>query len=185
MNCIFVDLELNQPSNIIIQIGATSVNLKTGKELSAFNIYANPGEILNPFIIELTGIQQHHVDQAPSVAEALKAFWLWVENAGCGGKILAWGDDIILLRRASRELGVQVPKLRDLNFKEMVKWIKSARGLPEKGGLGSTLTQFGLQFDGVPHNALDDARNTGRLGIVCFSLLRTLFQIQQLAKTLV
>lgn len=184
MNSLFLDLEMNQPSNRIIQLSAVKFNLKSGEELASFDSYVNPGEILDPFIIELTGIQQHVVATAPPLQTVLKDFWAWVEAQCVGGKIVAWGDDVWLLKLVSTELGVSYPNVRELNLKVMAGWFKSAKGLPEKGGLKTAMQQFGLQFEGVPHNALHDARNTGRLGVALYRLITIAHKMQQLAEGL-
>jgi len=55
-NFICFDLELNQPSEKIIQLGAIAGNIQTGEILESLSAYINPGEPLDPKIITLTGI---------------------------------------------------------------------------------------------------------------------------------
>src|ERR1700688_4220861 len=65
-----LDLEMNQPSQKIISIGATIGNIKTGEILDKLHVFVNPNEELNPFIVELTKIKQSDVDSAGTLEEA-------------------------------------------------------------------------------------------------------------------
>ena len=51
-----LDLELNQPSGKIIQIGAVVGDTETGEITQRLRIYVNPGEPIAPFITELCAI---------------------------------------------------------------------------------------------------------------------------------
>jgi len=185
MNLIFLDLELNQLQQPkVIQIGAVALNLKTGKRISNFDQYVNPMETLDPYIIDLTGITQKMVDEARPIEEVLPDFWAWVEDQPVANKVVAWGKDIDCLKNIAKELAIPIPQLRELDLKEMARWFKSAKDISEKGGLVTTLGEFGLSFEGTAHNALDDAFNTGRLGVVLFKIIKTAYQLQSVAKGL-
>jgi hypothetical protein len=49
-----MDLELNQPSRRIIQIGAVTGNIRTGEIVSRFDSKVSPNEELSPAIVRLT-----------------------------------------------------------------------------------------------------------------------------------
>ena len=49
MRLIVVDIECNQPSERIIQIGAVFVDLKNAKTIDSFDQYLDPEEPLDPF----------------------------------------------------------------------------------------------------------------------------------------
>jgi DNA polymerase III epsilon subunit-like protein len=51
-----LDLELNQPSERIVQIGAVLGNVRTGEVVSHFEAKVNPGEPFSSRIAELTGL---------------------------------------------------------------------------------------------------------------------------------
>jgi DNA polymerase III alpha subunit (gram-positive type) len=61
-----MDLELNQPSRRIIQIGAVIGNIRTGEIVSRFDSKVSPNEELSPAIVRLTKIEQEEVDAAPN-----------------------------------------------------------------------------------------------------------------------
>jgi inhibitor of KinA sporulation pathway (predicted exonuclease) len=65
-----LDLEMNQPSGKIIQIGACVGNIVTGEILETLSLFVNPEELLSPFIVGLTGIKQQDVDTGLSLEEA-------------------------------------------------------------------------------------------------------------------
>lgn len=67
-----IDLEttgLNPKLDKIIEIGA--VKVIEGEITETFHTYINPGRILEERIVELTGIRQEQVDQAPEIGEVL------------------------------------------------------------------------------------------------------------------
>jgi hypothetical protein len=51
-----LDLELNQPSRRVVQIGAVLGNVRTGKVVSPFDVKVNPGEPFSLKFAELTGV---------------------------------------------------------------------------------------------------------------------------------
>ncbi len=69
---------LNRKSDRITEIGA--VVLRDGKPAETFNTFADPGRILDPENIRLTGITDEMLRGAPSQEEALRAFLDFVED---------------------------------------------------------------------------------------------------------
>ena len=67
---------LNKKHEVIIEIGAAV--LRDGKVAETFNTFVSPGRILNPEIIQLTGITDEMLVGAPSQEEALRAFLAFV-----------------------------------------------------------------------------------------------------------
>ena len=66
-----LDLELNQPSGKIVQIGAVIGDTQTGAIIDRIRIYVNPGEPIAEFITELCGITQQQIDaEGVSLEEA-------------------------------------------------------------------------------------------------------------------
>lgn len=182
MNVIVVDLEMNQPSQKIIEIGAVFMNLKTGDIIDRFDCYVNPEEQLDDFIIKLTGITQKQVDNGIKIQDALTEFWLWVEKHNCKN-VQAWGSDVWELTQQSKLNHIQYPKIRAYNIKELVNVVKSA--LPNtslKGGLSKSMEVFGLPFKGRAHNALVDAENTGNLLFFVKEQFRQIFEIKKVIK---
>src|ERR1035437_5490268 len=65
-----LDLEMNQPSGSIIQIGAVVGNIVTGEILEKLCVNVKIDEEISPFITELTGITQEDVNNGISLLEA-------------------------------------------------------------------------------------------------------------------
>lgn len=164
MRLIVFDLEFNQPSKKIIQIGAVFVDTKTKEILSEFNRYVDPGEKLSEEIIALTGITQHQVNSSNFFSEAITEFWEWVSDCKCGKRIAAWGDDLSLIISESEAVGLSAPcKTNYFDVSMIFWWIRDVRGQRQKGGLANTLKSFERKFIGHPHNALDDSINAAFL----------------------
>jgi DNA polymerase III epsilon subunit-like protein len=73
-----LDLELNQPSRRVVQIGAVLGNVRTGEVVSQFDLNVNPREPFSRRIAELTGISPQEIESAPSLAEAGQALAAWL-----------------------------------------------------------------------------------------------------------
>jgi len=166
MRLCVVDLEMNKPSRKIIQISAVCLDVKSGKMgAKDFNLFVNPGEPLDPFIIELCGITDKKLkDQGVELSQALTDFWTWAKAAGCAKNTSAWGNDISIVIKQSRELGIRCEYPKILDIKEMSTILRCAYpNNKAKGGLLNTMNLFGLPFDGRQHDALCDAKNTAKL----------------------
>lgn len=170
-----LDLELEQPSQEIIQIGACVGNIQTGKILGTYSAYI-PAELpLSPFIIQLTGITQEIIDeQGVSLLTAyrgLLAFYKAFPEVNYN--IMTWGGG------DTRELKEQVTSAyykiiygkvfewpfgrRWIDIKTWFQFIQLSKGGKLQAGLAKAMTKQGLNFQGRKHNALDDAINTFRL----------------------
>jgi inhibitor of KinA sporulation pathway (predicted exonuclease) len=164
MKVAVVDLELTQNEGSqpqIIQIGAVCGDIHGHVLLNVFDMICNPGELPNSYITQLTGITPEQVQQGVPLAEALRDFWVWVENNQSTKLIIEWGGgDIAALIEASHRLNVQVPRIFNLNLKLIAQIMRAHKGTKRKGGLGNTLELYDLSFIGTPHNALHDAFNT-------------------------
>lgn len=75
-----LDLEFNQPSGRIIQIGAVLGRISTGQLISHFETKVNPGEPLSDTIAALTGITADDLAGAPDINTAGR------DLATCGDK---------------------------------------------------------------------------------------------------
>lgn len=179
MKIIVLDLEMNQPSDLIIQIGAICLDLKTGTRLGGFDCFANPGELPSQFITELTGITTDDIESSPPLDQVLMDFWTWCEGMQCGMQLGAWGGDVNELIEQSKTIGIwknrKYPK--NLNIKELSKVYRAALPQSKKsGGLRATMEAFGMEFEGEQHRAYTDAYNTARL-------LRRFYLLSQLGIT--
>lgn len=76
-----IDLEttgLNPKTDRIIEIGA--VKVAEGRVVDTFSTYVNPGRRLEERIVELTGIVQEQVDDAPEITQVLQELIAFLED---------------------------------------------------------------------------------------------------------
>lgn len=76
-----IDLEttgLNPKTDKIIEIGA--VKVVNGQVTDTFSTYVNPGRKLEERIVELTGILQAQVDEAPEMTQVMPELITFLEN---------------------------------------------------------------------------------------------------------
>ncbi len=76
-----IDLEttgLNPKIDRIIEIGA--VKVAEGRIVDTFSTYVNPGRKLEERIVELTGIVQEQVDDAPEITQVLPELIIFLED---------------------------------------------------------------------------------------------------------
>lgn len=180
MKYIVLDLEMQQPSGAIIEIGAVCVDLKTGAQVSTFSELVNIHEELNPRIVELTGIESADLTKAGELTDVLIRFWQWVEKSGVKN-ISSWGTDYYQLVEESKALKVIYPnKLRFLNLKEFASVFRSCYpNAKQKGGLKITMELFGLDFQGRQHRGLIDSIQTARLLVLLKENMRKFLEIQK------
>jgi len=183
MKYIILDLEFNQPSRALIEIGAVCINLKTGFQISAFSQFVNPGEKLSDAIIELTGIKDEDLVNAELLPFVLDNFWKWVEEQNIRN-ISSWGTDYYTLIEESKKSNVRYPdKLRFLNIKEFASVFRSCYSAAKQtGGLKKTMELFGLEFEGKQHRALTDSAQTARLLFLLKENMRKFLDIQKVVK---
>ncbi|PCI45854.1 MAG: hypothetical protein COB41_00250 [Proteobacteria bacterium] len=162
INILSLDLEFNQPSESIIQIGAVVGNLSTGDILEELQIEINAKETLAPFIIKLTGISQDEVDNGETLLEGYNKLKDMFIRHDCFRNCLTWGGGDSQLLRSQLDLD-------DEMFLFGRRWIDAktlfvshcfANDIKHQSGLAKSLTRVGLAFKGSKHNAKDDALNT-------------------------
>jgi inhibitor of KinA sporulation pathway (predicted exonuclease) len=162
-----LDLELNQPSGRIVQIGAVLGNVRSGEIVSHFDAKVNPGEPFSSRIAELTGLNALEVESAPSVAVAGEALVAWIRPRDSVRILnpLTWGGgDTVALRE---QLGLSEERWifgrRWIDVKTLYVAWRMAHYQEISGGLAKAMTKVGLAFQGRKHDALDDALNTFRM----------------------
>ena len=170
MRVICVDLEMNQPSQKIIQIGAVCFDPYNGAIFDTFNELVNPGEQISQEITELTGITNEDVSNKSSILVAATLLNSFKNRLNINPIGIVWGagrsNDV---RKIYEESGIES------NFKDRIIDVKgifnmlansSTSEYRSKVGLGRALEILGLGWDlkyGKQHNALADAYNTYRL----------------------
>lgn len=150
----------------IIEIGAVMLN-REFQVVSEFQRFVKPelSPQLTPFCTELTSITQDIVDVAPSYAEAIGDFSQWIE-AYPKFVFCAWGDfDRRQIRYECKRYGLANPiQTTCLNLRTM---FGRSQDLPGLFNLNDSLKMANLEFTGVHHRGMDDARNIAKLLPFC------------------
>ena len=170
-----LDLEMEQPSQEIIQIGACIGNISTGEVLEKFCAYVKIDMPLSPFIIGLTGITQETLDtQGTDLITAWKAFLAFRDKypeVNCNAITWGGGDTAELKKqvfRAYEGLWGVLPGStfawplgrRWIDVKTIFQFRQLAHGEKLQAGLAKAMVKCGMAFKGKKHNATDDAVNT-------------------------
>lgn len=191
MRFISVDLECNQPSGTIIQIGAQVFDT-TKVICPKFNLYIQPDETINwdhPLrggkltLGELLPLDQEFISAfGISSTEGLTKFWEWAKKQKCGMKIIQWGGwDMKLIVEQSEALGIEVPKHHAIDIKPIYKNLyRPAMSLPHHGALKAALKNLtGREFQGQEHNAYYDALNTGYIYLEMYKIIEQANKIRK------
>ena len=147
----------------IIEIGAVKVN-EYLEVVDEFCVFIKP--ILHPkidkFCTKLTSITQDDVDGAPHFDEAIKMFEEWMDVGNVRTALFSWGD-------FDRRQFVKDSQLHELRLDWLKYWAclqrhySKFKGSSNQIGLKNALKLEGLEFDGVQHRAIEDARNMAEL----------------------
>jgi hypothetical protein len=198
MRFVSIDLELNQPSNNIIQIGACTFNTDSKtpyvpeKTLSVFidpnepvnwNHHLNTRETLGSLLGDTfkTEWEIHKV----STEEGLVLFWDFIKNSQSGRKVIQWGNgDIQQILNQSKIANVRPSIIvKDLNIKRVYELLyKPILEKNKGGGLFKACENMGVPFEGRAHDALVDAINTGKLTVKMFEILSNYQKIKKLTE---
>jgi inhibitor of KinA sporulation pathway (predicted exonuclease) len=175
MNLMSLDLEFNQPSGKIIQVGVCILDTKTGHIFAEKRIYIKLNEQLNPDISKLTGIEEEVLKKdGVSLIDAYEIILEMKTKHHVFTNPITWGlDDGRILKdqlygmklfgRTSQETHPWIFGGRSMDTKTLYQTRKIYLGEPTQSGLAKSLTRVGLNFKGKKHDALDDAINTARL----------------------
>ena len=146
----------------VIEIGCVLCDL-SGKVEDEFSTFVRPVQNpqLSAFCTELTSITQENVDAAPTFCEAMTLLDGWAANRN-----VMWGSwgffDCRLLvseqeRNDAKFSFMQAPHI---NLKKA--WRRTTKQR-RQNGLAAALRYHELDFEGVPHRAIFDAKNTARI----------------------
>lgn len=182
-----LDLELNQPSNKIIQVGvAIGGQLQSAEEFVVRQWLIDPLEPISPQIVALTGITDQDIatKAVPWAQVASELGALITEHRPFVNPVLWGAADSIELKASFQARGIEFPFMgrRWLDTKTWHQLIALAKDKNPAGGLRSVMNQYGLRFVGAPHRADADALNTLLLFFHILSRQRTFEGIVALAK---
>lgn len=153
----FVDFEATQFSNEIIEIGCVR---EDGEE---FKSYVNADKKLTQFIINLTGITQEIVDNAPSSDEVFARFYEWLKG-DTDIEFYCYGNsDIDFVKknlRKSKNFEAQAAlSMIGMALNDYAVSVKKHFGLIKPIGLVKVLAHYrGVESIEQNHDALEDAK---------------------------
>lgn len=170
---ISLDLEMNcgergyNPCKII-QVGIAIGTFKNYIDKIPFEEhtwYINPNEKIYQNIIELTGITDEIIlANAKTHAEIHDEIKLLINKYNCYPNPIVWGsgDVELLVNEIEDNVGhCHIFGHRDIDTKTIHTFNLLTSGKTStKSSLKSALGYYKLKFEGTPHRAVDDARNT-------------------------
>lgn len=167
MKLVSLDLEMNQPSERIIQIGTAYVDLSDRTCHEGISILVNPYEMITPEIEALTGVTNERIESSGlPMSEAYDEMVKWVDSLGTDVFInpITWGGgDSMLLQEQVGAVDRWVFGRRWIDIKTVFVFTRMALGENHQSGLAKSLTRLGMAFEGRKHDAADDAFNTGKI----------------------
>jgi len=143
----------------IIEIGIVEMDLDTLEVVQEAAYFVRPRRWeISIKCTNLTGITADDVRNAPPLGEVLATLTQRFEpqqKACC-----AWGEDVSVIAKTCKRHGLVSPFRRPINLATV---FQGALATKDQKSLGAAVQMLGLEFDGVPHGALPDARNTARV----------------------
>lgn len=147
----------------IVEIGAVRVLASTGEIESEFGAFVKPVRhpILTQFCKDLTTISQEDVQSADGYPQVLTAFSSWLEVYP-DYEFCSWGDyDKKQFMQDCQYHGLAYP------FSGLHRNLKAefstAMSSKKRFGLGGAIRKIGLEFEGIAHRGMDDARNIAKI----------------------
>lgn len=170
MNFIIFDLEATcwlgrPPQGVteIIEIGAVKFN-GYGEDLGSFNMFIKPkvNPVLSPFCKKLTSISQEDVDRSPHFDKVIEYFKEWIDVYEDNYLLCSWGKfDKTLLWNDCDLHDLETEWLEQhIDIKKQFHTYKRSK---DEYGLKKSLKMEGLEFNGVHHRAISDAKNLGQI----------------------
>jgi DNA polymerase III alpha subunit (gram-positive type) len=188
---IALDLEYNQPSGTIIQVGvAIGSASQNQQEFIVRRWTLQVDEPISEFITQLTGITDQDCLTGVSLAQCAQELSVLLHDHEVFINPVTWGGgDSVDLLRAFTQAQVEFPYFgrRWIDVKTWTTLLSLARTTTAKvqhGGLSKAMARYKLQFIGKAHRADIDALNTLRLFFAILNRQRTLESCSTLMKNL-
>ena len=183
-----LDLELNQPSGKIIQVGVAIGSAADKGKYITKKWYIDPKEPIQEFITGLTGITDRDIrSESWSHAHVAEELGALIKQHNCFINPVTWGggDSVELLAEFCKN-GADFPFFgrRWIDTKTMYTMLMLSRGKNPAGGLSSAMGAYKLQFQGQAHRADVDADNTLRFFFHLLERQRGLEQLLDDAKSI-
>ena len=168
---IAIDIETNgtnSKTGSIIQMGAVLID-EEFEIKGEYNAYIKPiDEYWNEEARNVHKIEKEWLlENGKDPLDFLKEFEEFAKTWDCRVILASWGNyfDATFVKDYYMRLTKKYPfSYRSIDLKSIALWELAKRGIPmnyERGhGVESFLSQLGMKFEGTPHNALDDIKNT-------------------------
>lgn len=179
MKYIVVDLEMNPLSreyeterfickDEIIEIGAVLLD-EEFQEIGSFMTLVKPkyNDKIERKIEKLTGITFDMVQAAPYFGDAVDMFFQWCSSIPDEISFIQWSESDLKQLSGEMLLKSYIPSIKQEkfldNWTDFQKEYGDTLGVDRQLSLQKALMYAGLDAEGKLHDALFDARNTGRL----------------------
>jgi inhibitor of KinA sporulation pathway (predicted exonuclease) len=143
----------------IIEIGMVEMDLQTLEITSEKSHFVRPRRWeISDRCTELTGITEDDIKSARSFPEVIAS--LTQEFSPAKALCCTWGNDAGLIAASCQAHGLRTPLRYLLDLAHLFQGLFL---LTQTASLRSAVEMLCLKFDGVPHGALVDARNTAQI----------------------
>lgn len=143
----------------IIEIGIVEMDLITLEITKDASCFIRPRRWdISTKCTQLTGITRDDILAAKPLAEVLADLTQMFRPNGI--PCCAWGEDGPILSRTCASMKLVNPFRQSV---DLCRIIQCVFALKQQPSLSGTVKMLGLEFDGFPHGALPDARNTARV----------------------
>lgn len=167
-----LDLEMEQPSGEIIQVGVAWLDAETGV-LDSKNFYITPSQCVSEFIRDLTGITDDDFDWSKNRRQCYSEFTEFMRSivdrktyreyiTWGGGDVHTLAKDISFLSQSTElDLNTVLSSRRHTDVKTLVLYETVCAGRSVSSvSLSSALRAHNVVTRGRSHDAGDDAYNT-------------------------
>lgn len=181
INYISIDLEFNTidlKTTNIIQVGIAVGNISEGV-IKTQSWFVDSKEPLSEHIIALTGITESDISNATSLEQIALDLQTIIDQYKLFVNPVQWGfDDTDALKNAFKNSGIHFPCFgrRTIDVKQIFTFIEMTNGRSVKSGLKNSMNKYKIKFEGKPHRADIDAKNTL---IFFFELLKRQRRIEE------